>query len=212
MVLGWLSGRNLSSGQTEIWSANGKILRFARNYSEVAGFEHLIFEFRVCFEFRNSIFEFIRCKLLLLVFFVLLLVACAVFLLETLYSPGRIDIFLLTCVKWMAHWADFCVYLFCRAAGLECIATAAVDYHFFILGMYLVFHNLNAPKYLKLRILTIFRPISTIILKLAIFPQKLTFPTQFACPLFRVPYTLRGCTLRTSASRHKCSTFPAWNN
>ena len=103
----------------------------------------------------------IQSKLLLLIFLVLLDVACAVFSLEPLYPPGRIDIFLLARVKWMAHRADFCVYLFYRAAGLKRIATAAVDHYFFILWMNIFFHNSIAPNYLKRNILTVFRHIST---------------------------------------------------
>ncbi len=52
--------------------------------------------------FHYSIFEFIRYALLL-VFFRLLEVACAVFLLEPFYSTGCIDVFLLASVERMAH-------------------------------------------------------------------------------------------------------------
>ena len=98
---------------------------------------------------------------LLLVFFGLLDVACAVFLLEPFYSPGSIDVFLLARVERMAHWAYLCVDFFCCAVGLECIATAAVDHHFIVLWMYIFFHNYITPKYLKLRIITILVQTST---------------------------------------------------
>ena len=110
-----------------------------------------------------------------MVFFGLLDVACAVFLLEPFYSPGSIDVFLLARVERMAHRAYFCVDFFCRTAGLECIATAAVDHHFIVLWIYLFFHNYSvlrpekigttkdksAPKYLRLKILTRLTHIST---------------------------------------------------
>ena len=73
-------------------------------------------------------------------FLVLLDIACAVFLLETLDSAGCIDIFLLAGIEWMAHRTDFSVYLFCCAAGLEGIAAAATHNHFFILWMNIFFH------------------------------------------------------------------------
>jgi hypothetical protein len=50
---------------------------------------------------------------------------------------------------------------FCCAVGLECVATAAVNHHFIVFWMYIFFHNENAPKYLKLGILTILKHIST---------------------------------------------------
>ena len=96
-----------------------------------------------------------------MVFFRLLDVACAVFLLEPFYPPRCIDVFLLARVERMAHRAYLCVDFFCRAVGLECVATAAVDHHFIVFWMYTFFHNENAPKYLKLSILTILKHIST---------------------------------------------------
>ncbi len=83
---------------------------------------------------------------LLLVFFGLLEVACAVFLLEPFYSPGSIDIFLLARIERMAHRAYLCVDLFCCAVGLESVATAAVDHHFIVLWMYLFFHNYSVLR------------------------------------------------------------------
>ena len=111
-------------------------------------FEDLVFEFRTCFqhqvscgEFRNMIFEFIRYTLLLLVFFSLLYIACAVLLFEALYSAGGIDIFLLARVERMAHRTYLCMDFFRCAAGLKCIPTATVNYHVIVLWMYLFFHN-----------------------------------------------------------------------
>ena len=103
-----------------------------------------------------------------MVFFRLLDVACAVFLLEPFYSTGCIDVFLLASVERMAHRAYLCVDFFCCAVGLECVATAAVDHHFIVFWMYIFFHNYSvlrpekigttkdktAPNYLKLGILT----------------------------------------------------------
>ena len=92
-------------------------------------------------------------QLLLLVFLVLFGglfdVACAVFLLESLYSPGSIDIFLLARIKRMAHRADLCVDFLCRAAGLESVAAAATNHHLIVFWMYPFFHNYNPLKYLK---------------------------------------------------------------
>jgi len=82
-------------------------------------------------------------------------VACAVFLLEPLYSPGGIDIFLLAGIERMAHRADLCVDFFDGTAGLERTAAAAMDHHLIVFWMYLFFHNYNAPRYLKHCILTI---------------------------------------------------------
>ena len=106
-----------------------------------------------------------------MVFFGILDVACAVFLLEPFYSPGGIDVFLLARVERMAHRAYLCVDFFCRAAGLECIATAAANYHFIVFWMYIFFHNyltVNAPEYLKIGILTTLIYISTKIFRLFI--------------------------------------------
>ena len=107
-------------------------------------------------------------QLLLLVFLVLFGglfdVACAVFLLESLYSPGSIDIFLLARIKRMAHRADLCVDFLCRAAGLESVAAAATNHHLIVFWMYPFFHNCNAPEYQKTKILTVLAEISTEIL------------------------------------------------
>ena len=88
-------------------------------------------------------------------------VAFAVFLLEPLYSAGRVDVFLLACVERMAHRADLCVDFFCRAAGLECVAAAAMNHHFIVFWMYLFFHNYDSLKYPKHCILTLSTDIST---------------------------------------------------
>ena len=103
----------------------------------------------------------LRNKLLLLIFFRVLDIAFAVFPLEPLNTTGRIDIFLLSCVKRMAHRTDFCVNFFRRTARLERIAAPAVNDHFIIFWMYLFFHNFITPKYLKRSILTDFPHIST---------------------------------------------------
>ena len=100
----------------------------------------------------------LRKQLLLLVFFVLvwlfvgrgrLDVTLAVLLLESLYSAGCIDIFLLACIERMAHRAYFCMDFFCRAVSLECTAATATNHYFFIFWVYLFFHNYKAPKYLN---------------------------------------------------------------
>ena len=71
----------------------------------------------------------------------------AVFLLESLYSPGCIDVLLLTRVERMAHRADFCVDFFGCATGLKSAATAAMNHHLIVFWMYSFFHNCNALKY-----------------------------------------------------------------
>jgi hypothetical protein len=76
----------------------------------------------------------------MLVFF-LFDVACAVLLLEPLYSAGGINIFLFAGIERMAHRADFRVDFFRRAAGLERITTAAVNHHLIVFWMYSLFHN-----------------------------------------------------------------------
>ena len=92
----------------------------------------------------------LRNQLLLLVFFVLvwflagggrLDVTLAVLLLESLYSAGSIDIFLLTRIERMAHRAYFRMDFFGRAASLECAAATATNHHFFVFWMYFFFHN-----------------------------------------------------------------------
>ena len=80
-------------------------------------------------------------QLLLFVFIFLFYVTLAVFLLEPLYTPCGIDIFLLTGIKRMAHRADFGVDFLGRAAGFESGAAAAVNYDLFIFWMYIFFHN-----------------------------------------------------------------------
>jgi len=74
-------------------------------------------------------------------------VTCAVFLLEPLYSAGRIDVFLLACIEWMAHRAYLCVDFFYRAAGLEGVAAAAMNHHLIVFWMYLFFHNYDSQIY-----------------------------------------------------------------
>lgn len=96
-------------------------------------------------------------QLLLLVFFGSLGsfdVIFAVFLLESLYSAGRIDIFLLTRIERMAHRANFSVDFFVGTAGLEGIAAAAMNHYLIVFWMYSIFHNLQFSRYLQSRILT----------------------------------------------------------
>ena len=82
-------------------------------------------------------------------------VAFAVFLLEPLYSAGRVDVFLLACIERMAHRADLCVDFFCRAAGLESVATSAMNHHFIVFWMYLFSHNYDSqiPKTMYINII-----------------------------------------------------------
>jgi hypothetical protein len=95
---------------------------------------------------------------LLLVFFVLVRIfaglSCfniifAVFLLESFYSAGRIDKFLLARVERMAHRAYLSMDFIRRASRLESIAATATNNYLFIFWMYLLFHIFNAPKYLN---------------------------------------------------------------
>ncbi len=69
----------------------------------------------------------------------------AVFLLESLYSAGGIDIFLLAGIERMAHRAYLGVDFFGGAAGFEGIATAAVNHYFIVFWMYFFFHNYSSP-------------------------------------------------------------------
>ena len=87
-------------------------------------------------------------------------IACAVFLLEPLDSPGGVDEFLLAGVERMAHRADFRVDFLRRAAGLESVPTAAMDYDFIVFWMYPFFHN-KTFKISKNKIISIFAGIST---------------------------------------------------
>ena len=73
----------------------------------------------------------------------------AVFLLEPLYSARRIDIFLLAGIERMAHRAYLGVDFFGGTAGLEGIATAAVNHDLIVFWMYLFFHNYSAPEAYK---------------------------------------------------------------
>jgi len=73
----------------------------------------------------------------------------AVFLLESLYSPGGIDIFLLAGIERMAHRAYLGVDFFDGTAGLEGIAAAAVNHHLIVFWMYSFFHNYSSPEYLQ---------------------------------------------------------------
>ena len=77
-------------------------------------------------------------------------ITLAVLLLEPLYSPGRIDKFLLARIKRMAHRADFRVDFLGRTSRLESITATAMDRYFIILWMYIFFHSDYAPKYLNL--------------------------------------------------------------
>jgi len=80
-------------------------------------------------------------QLLLLVFWGLLEVIFAVFSLESLNSACGIDILLLARIERMAHRADFRMDFFRRAAGLERIATAAMNDYLSIFWMYILFHR-----------------------------------------------------------------------
>ena len=88
----------------------------------------------------------LKSHLLLLVFFGLLDVVFAVFLLEPLYSACGIHIFLLTRIERVAHRANLCVDFFYRTASLECIAAAAVNHHLVVFWMYAFFHSYSLPK------------------------------------------------------------------
>ena len=99
-----------------------------------------------------------RNQLLLLVFFVLvwffagrgrLDVTRAVLLLESLYSTGGIDIFLLARIERMTHRAYLSVDFICRATRLESTAATATNHYLFIFWMYIFFHDYGAPKYLN---------------------------------------------------------------
>ena len=79
----------------------------------------------------------------------------AVFLLESLYSAGCIDIFLLARIERMAHRANFGVDFFDRTAGLERVPAAAMDHYLIVFWMYTFFHNLQFSIYLQSRILTV---------------------------------------------------------
>jgi hypothetical protein len=91
---------------------------------------------------------------MLLIFYVLFKVAIAVFFLESLYTTGCIDIFLLARIERMAHRANLCVDFLSGAACLKGIAAAAMNDNFIVLWMYAFFHKYNAPNKLILRILT----------------------------------------------------------
>jgi len=77
-------------------------------------------------------------------------VTCAVFLLESLYSAGGINVFLFAGIERMAHRADFSVDFFCCAAGLESITATAVNHHLIVFRMYSFFHNCGTLIYLML--------------------------------------------------------------
>jgi hypothetical protein len=78
-----------------------------------------------------------------------------VFLLESLYSAGGVDVFLLAGIERMAHRADFGVDFLDGTAGLERIAAAAMDHYLIVFWMYSFFHNLQFSRYLQSRILTL---------------------------------------------------------
>jgi len=65
---------------------------------------------------------------------------------ESLYSAGGIDIFLLARIERMAHRTYLCVDFFCRAAGLKSIAAAAMNNHLIIFRVYLFFHKHCSPR------------------------------------------------------------------
>ncbi len=93
-------------------------------------------------------------QLLLLVFFGFFDVICAVFLLESLYPAGSVDIFLLARIERMTHRADFGVDFIDRAPGLERVAAAAMNHYLIVFWMYSFFHNLKLSENLQIRILT----------------------------------------------------------
>ncbi len=103
-----------------------------------------------------------------MVFFGLLEVICAVFLLESLYSTGGINILLFAGVERMAHRAYLRPDLFDGTAGLERIATAAMNHNLIVFWMYSFFHIYSSPKYLKHHILAKTTHIAT-----KIFPNYL---------------------------------------
>jgi len=72
---------------------------------------------------------------LALLFLVLLEVACAVLLLESLNSTGGIHEFLLASIERMAHRADFCMDFLGRTASLERVATAAMNRYLIVFWM-----------------------------------------------------------------------------
>jgi hypothetical protein len=83
---------------------------------------------------------------LLVFFFALFYVACAVLLLESLYSAGSIDILLLARIEGMAHRANLGVDFFGGTTGLERVAAAAVNHYLVVFWMYSFFHNFNSTK------------------------------------------------------------------
>jgi hypothetical protein len=70
----------------------------------------------------------------------------AVFFLESLYSAGSVDIFLLSGIERMAHRANLGVDFFGGTAGLEGIAAAAMDHYLIVFWMYFFFHNLQFSR------------------------------------------------------------------
>ena len=94
-------------------------------------------------------------QLLLLVFLGFLDVIFAVFLLESLYSTGGVDIFLLAGIERMAHRAYLGVYFLDSAAGFESVAAAAMNHYLIVFWMYSFFHNLQFSRYLQSQILTV---------------------------------------------------------
>ena len=85
-------------------------------------------------------------QLLILIFFVLFDIRCAVFLLEPFYPPGGIDILLLAGIKRMARRANLGVDFLHGAAGLERVAAPATNHYLMVFWMYLVLHKFNSPK------------------------------------------------------------------
>ena len=76
-------------------------------------------------------------------------VICAVFLLESLYTPGSVNIFLLARIERMTHRADFGVDFLDRAPGLERVPATAMNHYLIVLWMYSFFHNLKLPDTCK---------------------------------------------------------------
>ena len=95
----------------------------------------------------------LRNQLLLLVFFVLvwlfvrwgcLDVTLAVLLLESLYSAGCIDIFLLACIERMAGRTNFRCYIASGGFGLKGGTTVTLDRGCLVLGVDTFFHLFNS--------------------------------------------------------------------
>ena len=98
--------------------------------------------------FRSRFFNTVQVRqagfLLFCLCFCFFEVVLAVFLLESLYSPCRIDKFLLTGIERMACRADFRMNFLSCTGSLERIAATATNHYLIIFWMYLFFHNYNS--------------------------------------------------------------------